>query len=148
MAETDTARSTAAQSVAWEWTKIGQRRPSCARVSDKPLARWPAEQFSRADNEGKEQSHFRCCAPELSGCSSSWRQQTDYISSVCRKHEPLSSSLRRQPVITHRGEGGVAINMGKEKLMGYWNAAARSQGIPAAAWATSKRWRPPLPSAA
>lgn len=60
------------------------------------------------DSDRKEQSHFRSLGPqkEVPGRSSSWRQQTDYISSVCRMHEPLSSSLRQQPLITRAGEGG------------------------------------------
>lgn len=100
---------------------------------------------SRENSDWTEQSHFRSCAPQPPDSISSWRWQTDYISSVCRMQEPLSTppppSLRCQPVISRREEGGVAINIEKERLMGYWSTPAWSRDIHVTAWPIPNRDR-------
>lgn len=67
--------------------------PICVCVKAKSfISQLSKRPGSRENNDWTEQSNFRSCAPRLPDSTSSWRWQTDYISSVCRMQDPLSSS--------------------------------------------------------
>lgn len=102
------------------WTPQGQQCSywmSLVKMKPQPCV-WESETLSAPsqrlvwgeNNDWTEQSNLLCCGPQLSDNTSSRRQRTNYISSVCRGRGLLSASAHWQSLITCSAEGEVAIN--------------------------------------